>query len=68
MDETVEELRNNGTYITTIDHYGFKISLYSMDLEFYEVAYRPTDNRVWKVSEAGKDDLEKYVNGIDLSF
>jgi len=66
IDDTVVELTNGGTYITTIDFYDFKISLYAMDSEFYEITYCPTDNKIWKVIQVGKDDLEKYISRIEL--
>jgi hypothetical protein len=68
MDETAEMLRNEGTYITTIDDNGFIVSLYSMCTELYEVFYNQTESRIVKISQASDSDLGKYLSRIKLSL
>lgn len=68
MHETSELLWNNGTYVLTIEYFGLKVSLYSLDEEFYEVYYNPIKNEVEKVIQADHDDLKKYLNRIALEL
>ena len=68
MHGTAELLWNIGTYILTIEYHRLKVSLYSLDEEFYEVYYNPIKNEVEKVIQADYDDLKKYLDRIVLAF
>ena len=65
MNDTIKVLLKEGSYITTIDYNQFKISLYSLSTEFYEVVYNQTE-RIVKISQASDNDLGKYLSMIDL--
>jgi hypothetical protein len=66
MDDTVEILRNNGARIASIEDNGFKVSLYLIDAEFYEIYCDSVDNRIVKIVNAASNDLEKYASKIDV--
>jgi len=66
MDETVKELWRSGTYVTTIKHDGFKVRLFALNGEFYEVYYNLIEYKIIKVVQAAKDDLDKYLNKIKV--
>jgi len=66
MDETMALLLKEGIYLITIEHHGFSVSLYSLVSEFYEVFYNPTDYRIEKIVQASEEDLNKYLNRIEL--
>ncbi|HEV8512370.1 MAG TPA: hypothetical protein VGQ59_03805 [Cyclobacteriaceae bacterium] len=68
MHRTAELLRNDGTYLLTIEYNGLQVSLYSLEEEFYEVYYNTTRNAIEKVIQATQDDLKKYLNGIALKL
>ena len=68
MHRTAELLRNDGTYLLTMEFNGLKVSLYSLEEEFYEVYYNPAKNGIEKVIQATPDDLTKYLNGIALKL
>jgi len=59
MNETAEELWNKGTYLITIEYYGYKVSLYSLYAEFYEVFYNSFENRIDKIILATEEDFEE---------
>jgi|GEM_PF-3356708 len=66
MDETAEILENEGTFISATEYYGFRVSLYSLDFEFYEVYRDRIGIRIWKITQAREVDLNKYLKQIDL--
>ncbi|HCW06658.1 MAG TPA: hypothetical protein DGG95_04750 [Cytophagales bacterium] len=68
MDEVAERIWNNGCFLIAIDYYGYKISLYSLGTDFYEIFYNPRTNEIEKISLATEDDLKKYLNRISISF
>lgn len=65
MNETIEILLREGVYITTIDYNQFKVSLYSLSAEFYEVFYNQAE-KVIRISQANDSDLGKYLSMIEL--
>jgi hypothetical protein len=65
MNETIKILLKEGIHITTIDYNQFKVSLYSLSAEFYEVFYNQAE-RVVRITQASDNDLGKYLNLIDL--
>jgi hypothetical protein len=64
MDDAAEILRNDGARLATIEDKGFKVSLYSIDGEFYEIYHNAVDNRIIKVVQASRNALEKYPKKI----
>jgi triacylglycerol esterase/lipase EstA (alpha/beta hydrolase family) len=66
MNETAKILRDEGTFLTTVDYSGFCVSLYLLDDEFYEIHYDPVNNKIQKINLAREDHLEKYLNRIAL--
>jgi hypothetical protein len=65
MNEEAERIWNEGVYLASIEYYCFKINLYSLGKEFWEVYYHPVQNTIERVSRASEEDLNKYLNRIE---
>lgn len=68
MNKEAQRIWDDGHFVMAIEYYGFKISLYSVGHEFYEVYYHPDLNRIEEIRKATKADLAKYLNRIELSI
>jgi hypothetical protein len=68
MNELAERVWKEGTYQITIEYYGYRVSLYSVNADFYEVFYNSTENKIEKINLATEDDLKKYLNRIKLNL
>ena len=53
MHEDAEQVWAHGKYLISIEYYSFKINLYSVGEEFYEIFYNPNTNEIEKVNCAG---------------
>ena len=68
MKEEADKVWDKGTHLITIEHNGFKVSLYSVGKEFIEIHHNPTENRIEQINQASENDLQKYLRQIKLSF
>ncbi|HEV8513167.1 MAG TPA: hypothetical protein VGQ59_07810 [Cyclobacteriaceae bacterium] len=66
MNEEAEFIWTHGKYLISIEYYAFKINLYSVKKNFYEIFYHPNTNEITKINRASFIDLEKYLNRIEL--
>lgn len=57
---SLEHIWNQGEYITSIDYYGYKINLYLVGKEYYEVFYNPSSNEIEKIYRAEKEDIGSF--------
>jgi hypothetical protein len=67
MNEEAEQVWNQGEYVMSIDYYGYRINLYLVGKEYYEVFYNPSSNEIEKINRADKDDMDKYASRIQLN-
>lgn len=68
LDKLANRIINYGQFIETIEYYNRRISLYSVENDFYEVAYNQFTNDIEKVNQATEEDLLKYLNRIKLKL
>ena len=68
MNEDADHIWNQGEFVMSIDnYYGYRINLYLVGKEYYEVFYDPSENEIEKINRATKDDLDKYAGRIQLN-
>lgn len=66
MNEDAERIWEEGEFLITIEYYAFKINLYSVGKEFWEIYYHPIKNTIEKINKATVEDMNKYLNRIKL--
>jgi hypothetical protein len=63
LQERIDLVCNQGTYIGVRKYYGYYINLYLLDDIFFEVFYSPTENKIEKVEILDdKKKLDLYIN------
>lgn len=65
-DELAKRIFESGEYLITIEYYNQKINLYAVDEDFYEIYYDSKSNEVVEINLAMGNDMDKYVNKIDI--
>jgi hypothetical protein len=68
MNEDAQRIWDNGNHLISIKYYNYRISLYSVGKEFFEIFYNPESNTIEKINLATEDDLKKFLNRITINF
>ena len=58
----------DGKILNTIDYYGYKVQLYSLYSFFVQLYYDSRENKIEKIECVTEDDLDKFINQINLSI
>jgi hypothetical protein len=67
VSEDASNIWEHGQFLLSIEYYGFRVNLYSVGKEYYEVFYNPDTNEIEKIDRTSAIELEKFLNRIDLS-
>ena len=67
MNEEAQRIWDSGKYLISIKYYNYRISLYSVGKEFFEIFYDPESNAIEKINMANEDDLKKFLNRININ-
>jgi hypothetical protein len=57
----------NGTLITSVRYYNYKVTLYALDNELIEQYYDTETKEITQISMTTDHDLKKYLVLIDIS-
>jgi hypothetical protein len=66
LNERVQMLWDQGTYLETAFQNGYMINLHSFQAFFVEVHYHTDSQRIEKAEIANEDDMRKYLGRIDI--
>lgn len=66
LHHLANRITNYGQFLEIIEYYNRRVSLYSVDNDFYEVYYDEQSNEIEKINEVSEQDLTKYLNRIKL--
>jgi hypothetical protein len=68
MKNEAQRLWDRGNYLMSIRYRKYRISLYALGKDFYEIFYNPYSQEVEWINLADENDMIKYLNRIQLSF
>lgn len=66
LHKLASRIFNYGQFVEMIEYYNRRVSLYSVDSEFYEVYYNQETNEIEKINEVTEQDINKYLSRIKL--
>jgi hypothetical protein len=66
--QLASRISNHGDVIDSIEYYSRRVTLYSVESEFYEIYYDQKTNEIERASLATHEDLQKYLNRIKLTL
>jgi hypothetical protein len=68
MKEQAQKIWDKGNYLISIRYRKYRISLYSLGTDFYEIFYNPYSQEVEWINLADQNDMIKYLNRIKLNL
>ena len=68
MKEHAQKIWDKGNYLMSIRYRKYRISLYALGTDFYEIFYNPNSQEVEWINLADQNDMIKYLNRIKLSL
>lgn len=66
--DLVEWIIENGNYLLTVKNDSFKINLYQVHKDYWEVYFNVSLNRVSRVGRVTEWGMKKYLNLLDFDL
>ncbi len=68
MKEKAQKIWDKGNYLISIRYRKYRISLYALGTDFYEIFYNPTSQEVEWTNLADQTDMIQYLDRINLNL